>query len=64
MFPSLFTVTDRFRVMPRNREDLVDLLCGPLSDLSPLGLVVPSLLRLVLLPRLFILKKFLNLVGK
>lgn len=57
-FPSLATVVDRFLWPPRNRDCLKEDL------VSDLELVDPSLLRLVLLPRLLILKKFLSLWGK
>lgn len=51
-FPSLATVVDLFRERPRNRD------CRFLF--SGLGVDVPSLLSVVLLPRLLMRKKFLS----
>lgn len=56
--PSLATVVERFRWPPKKRDCLKEDLFSGLESL------VPSLLRLVLLPRLLILKKFLIRCGK
>ena len=65
ILPSLATVTDLFRVLPpRNLDPLnLPIVFGVPSDLGVAG--APSVEdRLVLLPRLFILKKLLTLAGK
>lgn len=62
-FPSLATVVDRFLPMVGRKRDCrkVDLD----SDLdSDLGVSGPSLFTLLLLPRLFMRKKFLSFVGR
>ena len=59
-FPSLATVADRFRPRFGKNRDCRKVLDSDLD--SALGVGGPS--RLLLLPRLVMRKKFLNLVGR